>query len=761
MTSTELPPVNFGGGLRLSIFSPRVVKHLEEIETKIEPTITIQEDDTDACHDEEEHPLELDAPKAANIPIHPAPSLQEAHLESLDDATSHHEEEHPAEINAPTPPPALENIPIHPIPSLQEAFSESLDEATNGSTADKPKLRELDAHGRRQALIAQERDEVPLDFKWRFRDGQKQHELAKLIAQISFGVYLLFQDMANSNAQVVTILQGHIDEVDEFLEVVLEDLAEATKDLNSRIEHLKLPLANVQVFEQLLEDRNFRLEILQGNEKIDHVLSRTNAALNQWDRDIDAGIQSTAAFVSWLKDEEDAEWREERPGVADVLDAMKGNAEGWLNAFDDMSDRVQEASNLIMRLSTIIGEMEKKAGEVSRRTWANIPPFTLPSSVYQDASSSHPVSIKSGTSSAQSTCRSSHWPHASIRSAGVSATTESIADINIEEDFPLPGGLPLLPPSRSLSRCGPDGHPSPQKPATRAHSRLTSRSKRGLKDQDLEPQSSLPREEPLYVLQPHTYTPQSSESNPSPKLKQTATFHEPNNFSTERKKTLGIRSLELQTTNAYSPKSASSKSVPPDAIRAPPRPFVEEPSRSRSPKAASPRTNRSNPFDSAPSSDGESFMQSGLSHVDSEMGASTSRRPHLTHSSRSDHPQLYHPVRASPHSPLQQRLDTAVAARPHSDMGLRHQPSAIGGMSTLGIVANAVHNGDARSQVSETRIAGNRTLKKKKSAFGWFKKAFSLDEEERAAFEARKAMQHEGVYYDPNSPKFLDGRRIR
>ncbi|GAO19019.1 hypothetical protein UVI_02036300 [Ustilaginoidea virens] len=610
MTSTELPPVNFGGGLRLSIFSPRVVKHLEEIETKIEPTITIQEDDTDACHDEEEHPLELDAPKAANIPIHPAPSLQEAHLESLDDATSHHEEEHPAEINAPTPPPALENIPIHPIPSLQEAFSESLDEATNGSTADKPKLRELDAHGRRQALIAQERDEVPLDFKWRFRDGQKQHELAKLIAQISFGVYLLFQDMANSNAQVVTILQGHIDEVDEFLEVVLEDLAEATKDLNSRIEHLKLPLANVQVFEQLLEDRNFRLEILQGNEKIDHVLSRTNAALNQWDRDIDAGIQSTAAFVSWLKDEEDAEWREERPGVADVLDAMKGNAEGWLNAFDDMSDRVQEASNLIMRLSTIIGEMEKKAGEVSRRTW-------------------------------------------------------------------------------------------------------------------------------------------------------TATFHEPNNFSTERKKTLGIRSLELQTTNAYSPKSASSKSVPPDAIRAPPRPFVEEPSRSRSPKAASPRTNRSNPFDSAPSSDGESFMQSGLSHVDSEMGASTSRRPHLTHSSRSDHPQLYHPVRASPHSPLQQRLDTAVAARPHSDMGLRHQPSAIGGMSTLGIVANAVHNGDARSQVSETRIAGNRTLKKKKSAFGWFKKAFSLDEEERAAFEARKAMQHEGVYYDPNSPKFLDGRRIR
>jgi hypothetical protein len=280
-----------------------------------------------------------------------------------------HEIEQPAveDTQSPTPPPR--NIPVHPIPSLQGAFSESLEEATHGELVAKPKLRALDAIARREAFIAQDRDDDPFDARWRMRPGQKQHELIKLMSQISFGVYLLLNGMANSNAQVVNILQGHIDEVDEFLEVALEDLGQAVGDLNGRIEHLKLPLANVQVFEQLLEDRNFRLEILQGNEKIDHVLSRTNIALKQWDEDIEAGIHSTAAFTSWLNDQEGAAWRQERPDVVEIFDAMKGNTEGWLCAFDEMSDRVQDATNVIVRLSTIISEMEKKAGEVSRRTW--------------------------------------------------------------------------------------------------------------------------------------------------------------------------------------------------------------------------------------------------------------------------------------------------------------------------------------------------------------------------------------------------------
>lgn len=56
--------------------------------------------------------------------------------------------------------------------------------------------------------------------------------------------------------------------------------------------------------------------------------------------------------------------------------------------------------------------------------------------------------------------------------------------------------------------------------------------------------------------------------------------------------------------------------------------------------------------------------------------------------------------------------------------------------------------------------ATGKTLKKKRSAFGWLKKAFSLDEEERAAFEQKKREQAANPYYDGRSPQFLDGKRI-
>lgn len=58
---------------------------------------------------------------------------------------------------------------------------------------------------------------------------------------------------------------------------------------------------------------------------------------------------------------------------------------------------------------------------------------------------------------------------------------------------------------------------------------------------------------------------------------------------------------------------------------------------------------------------------------------------------------------------------------------------------------------------------GGAGLKKKRSAFGWLKKAFSLDEEERAAFEQRRREQMGNDPYAgqaQNNPKFLDGRRI-
>lgn len=219
--------------------------------------------------------------------------------------------------------------------------------------------------------MEQSKNDEPVDSKWRYRAGQTQHEVVKLVAQISFGVYLLFNGMTTETVQVVNILQGHIDEVDEFLEVTLEDLASAIDDLKGRIGHLKLPMANMKVFEEMLEDRVFRANILDGNEKIDHVLARTNIAMKQWDADVDAGLQCTTAFTEWLNTMKHGTWRNDRPDLVEIFDAMKGNGEGWLSAFDEMDTRSKELSSLNLELMAIVAEMEKKAGEISRKTWVS------------------------------------------------------------------------------------------------------------------------------------------------------------------------------------------------------------------------------------------------------------------------------------------------------------------------------------------------------------------------------------------------------
>lgn len=284
--------------------------------------------------------------------------------DSSDDDDGYLDAEEPPSPVAPSRP----NIPLHPIASMQDAFAESLDEATRGSIQQKPKLKILDAKARREKLLDEDKSEGPPNRLWRFRPGQKCHELRKLMAQISFGVYLLINGMANSNAQVLSILQGHIDEVDEFLEAAMEDVRLATQDLNERLDFLKLPMENMEIFEQMLENRKFRLQIVEGNVKIEHILSRTSTAHSQTIRDINEGLRAAKQFSQYLADNEKGQWRQERSDVVDVFDAMKGNTEGWYNAFSALESQSTLLSGLCVRLSTMIVEIDKRAGEVSRRT---------------------------------------------------------------------------------------------------------------------------------------------------------------------------------------------------------------------------------------------------------------------------------------------------------------------------------------------------------------------------------------------------------
>ena len=64
------------------------------------------------------------------------------------------------------------------------------------------------------------------------------------------------------------------------------------------------------------------------------------------------------------------------------------------------------------------------------------------------------------------------------------------------------------------------------------------------------------------------------------------------------------------------------------------------------------------------------------------------------------------------------------------------------------------------STVTNAEGQNGQRLKKKKSAFGWLKKAFTLDEEEKEEFRARKQQQTVNPYYEARTPKFLDGKRL-
>lgn len=289
-------------------------------------------------------------------------------LSHFDDSSDDETDLEYAQEDEQTPTSSHSHIPLHPIPSMQEAFAESLEEATKPDLGPKPRLRDQNPKQRREQLLDQDRSQGPPNRVWRFRPGQRCHELRKLVAQISFGVELLIKGMANSNAQVLSILQGHIDEVDEFLEAAMEDVHEATTDLKQRLDFLKVPLQNMDVFEQMLENRKFRLQIVEGNVKIEHILARTSTAHTQTIRDVSEGLWGVKQFSKYLQDNEHGSWRLNRPDVVDVFEAMKGNTEGWHSAFTALESNSTLLSGLLVQLSSLVGDIDKKAGEVSRRT---------------------------------------------------------------------------------------------------------------------------------------------------------------------------------------------------------------------------------------------------------------------------------------------------------------------------------------------------------------------------------------------------------
>ena len=257
--------------------------------------------------------------------------------------------------------------PSHPVPTMQGAFEESMVETINDEEPDAPdQYSNADSVARRKMLLEQEQYERTVAGRWKQKAGEKFHPLWKLVAQISFGMHLLQQGLAKSDEEVLKILQTHVDEVDGFLERTTEDFDLAQGDINERIRYLKLPLEHGEVFDQMLSDRSFRVAIVEGNEKIEHIIDRTAAAMNDALKDVQKGLDATRELAKYMT-RIDKQWEDRSEEHDSVYLAMIGNTEGWTRAFLTLQSKGGHLRKALVQLGTIVAEMQRRAGAASRK----------------------------------------------------------------------------------------------------------------------------------------------------------------------------------------------------------------------------------------------------------------------------------------------------------------------------------------------------------------------------------------------------------
>lgn len=267
--------------------------------------------------------------------------------------------------------------PRHPISSMQGPFEESINDATNPpDTRAQDDFNRLAPKKRRQKLLDPTScTNGTYNEQWRaylHASRSKFHPLTKIISQISFGVHLLHQQLAKSDEEVVKILQKHVDDVDNFVQRGEEDLDLAIADIRERISYLKLPLEHANVFDVMLDDKAFRTSILEGNEKIDTVVTRTAFFLKDLQVDVQKAVESTIAMGKYLDDVAD-DWPANDRGSVEIYRTMQANVEGWVQCMGTLQMKGNGLSVAIVQLGSILTEMAKRAGSASRREQVSYP----------------------------------------------------------------------------------------------------------------------------------------------------------------------------------------------------------------------------------------------------------------------------------------------------------------------------------------------------------------------------------------------------
>ncbi|KAL7266891.1 hypothetical protein RUND412_010541 [Rhizina undulata] len=236
--------------------------------------------------------------------------------------------------------------PTHPVPTMQAAFNESiLDQASTALPTSSPTNARFPGA----------------------RPKQQYHHLQKLAAQLAFGIHLLHARLAKSDSEVVRILQSHVNGVDEFLSKTTQDFKLTREDIQHRLRHLRVPLATEEasrVFDVMLQDREFREQILKGNENVEYVITRTTRAMNRAIKDIEEGLGAVDELAKYMLGLKNG-WK--NAGLLRVYAAMTHNVEGWFRCLVGLQMKSGQLTDSLAQLNAVMMEIERRVGIASRK----------------------------------------------------------------------------------------------------------------------------------------------------------------------------------------------------------------------------------------------------------------------------------------------------------------------------------------------------------------------------------------------------------
>jgi len=245
-----------------------------------------------------------------------------------------------------SPPP----VPRHPVQSMQAAFEESIRDVQVGARNSETEDSSSRSRKRQQKS-----------------GGHEYHRLSKIISQIAFGIHLLHGRLAKSDSEVVRILQSHVNDMDEFISKTTRDFDLAKSDISQRLKHLRVPLDSEPAsaaFDGMLESREFRLQILEGNENVEYVVERTMAAMKRALKDVAEGLAAVDDMAKYLLGLKEG-WK--GSNLVRVYAAMTFNVEQWFRGLVALQTKSVALNEEIVQLKGVLGEIERRTGIASRK----------------------------------------------------------------------------------------------------------------------------------------------------------------------------------------------------------------------------------------------------------------------------------------------------------------------------------------------------------------------------------------------------------